>query len=70
MYICICNKVTDHDIQQEIENGACSLECLQTRLKLGTCCGRCKDCAKRLVNDACINLASIPPTQVNHSLKL
>ncbi|MDH3971169.1 MAG: (2Fe-2S)-binding protein [Gammaproteobacteria bacterium] len=59
MYICICNKITDSDIRRELENGACSLQCLQKRLKVATCCGRCEDCAKRLIHESInINLST------------
>lgn len=53
MYICICNAVTDRDIYTAIENGASSLEHLQQELKVATCCGRCADCARNLVEDCC-----------------
>ncbi|MFW2440553.1 MAG: (2Fe-2S)-binding protein [Arenicellales bacterium] len=52
MYVCICNKITDSDIRRELDNGACSLSCLQKSLKVATCCGRCKDCAKRLIHES------------------
>jgi bacterioferritin-associated ferredoxin len=55
MYVCICNKITDGDIRRELDNGAMSMACLQKRLKVATCCGRCKDCAKRLIHES-INL--------------
>jgi len=52
MYVCICNKITDSDIRRELDNGASSLVCLQKSLKVATCCGRCKDCAKRLIHES------------------
>ncbi|MDC9715083.1 MAG: (2Fe-2S)-binding protein [Gammaproteobacteria bacterium] len=52
MYICICNAVTDKDIQCAIKKGACSLNDLSKQLKVGTCCGRCKTCAKKILNQS------------------
>ena len=52
MYVCVCNKVTDSQIRLACEDGAHSMECLQSRLKVATCCGRCSECAQRLLNDA------------------
>ncbi|WP_295541664.1 (2Fe-2S)-binding protein [uncultured Thiohalocapsa sp.] len=52
MYVCVCNKVTDSQIRTACENGAHSMECLQRRLKVATCCGRCAECAQRMLNDA------------------
>ena len=56
MYICVCNAVTDRDIQKAIENGATSFDHLQDELKVATCCGRCANCAKSLL-DTCCNKA-------------
>jgi bacterioferritin-associated ferredoxin len=52
MYVCVCNKITDSDIRRELEKGARTLVCLQKSLQVATCCGRCKDCAKRLIHEA------------------
>jgi bacterioferritin-associated ferredoxin len=30
------------------------MECLQTRLRVATCCGRCAECAQRMLNDASV----------------
>lgn len=52
MFVCICNKVTDTEIRQACDRGATSINCLKDRLKVATCCGRCEDCAKRVLQDA------------------
>lgn len=52
MFVCICNKVTDSEIRDACENGASSINCLKDKLKVATCCGRCEDCAKRMLRDA------------------
>jgi bacterioferritin-associated ferredoxin len=52
MYICICNAVTDRDIRQAVANGACSLECLQERLAVSTCCGQCAEHASECLESA------------------
>ena len=64
MYICICNKITDNDIRQALDTGACSLECLQDSLKVATCCGRCKDCANRLINEVLSNRLATEPQPI------
>ena len=66
MYICICNAVTDKDINKAIKNGACSMNDLSKQLKVGTCCGRCKNCAKKILNDSSsiiIQTLTIPSLQ-------
>ena len=52
MYVCVCNAVSDRDIYAAVERGACHLRDLTRDLKLGTCCGRCVDCAKRCLDEA------------------
>ena len=49
MYVCFCNKVTDKEIRQAVEAGHDSLDALRSELKVGTCCGRCNDCARQLI---------------------
>lgn len=49
MYICICNAVTESQVQKAAEQGASSLEDLQMDLGVATCCGQCAD-------DACTAL--------------
>ena len=46
MYVCLCNNVTESDIRDAARNGACSLECLQERLGVSTCCGQCEPAAR------------------------
>lgn len=52
MYICVCNSVTDRDIQKAVDSGASSLDDLKSELKVATCCGCCADCAKNLLRGA------------------
>lgn len=51
MYVCICNAVTDRQIREARDNGARSVADLSRELKLGTCCGRCKDCARAILRE-------------------
>jgi bacterioferritin-associated ferredoxin len=53
MYVCICNGITDRDIRGAVELGVRSLADLQATLGVATCCGRCADCARGVVDEAC-----------------
>jgi bacterioferritin-associated ferredoxin len=53
MYVCVCNAVTDREIRGAVDLGARSLADLQSMLSVATCCGRCADCARKIVRDAC-----------------
>ena len=46
MYICICNAVTERQIEAKIADGANSFEQLQKQLQVATCCGSCRDAAE------------------------
>ena len=52
MYVCVCNRVTDTQILNACSQGANSMECLQSSLKVATCCGRCEDCARKLLHES------------------
>ena len=41
MYVCVCNRVTQKDVEAAFDSGASSLRDLQKELKLGTNCGSC-----------------------------
>lgn len=49
MYVCICNSVTDRQIREAREKGARSIEALGRELKVATCCGRCAECAEKIL---------------------
>ncbi|UOP04268.1 (2Fe-2S)-binding protein [Conchiformibius kuhniae] len=50
MYVCICNAVTDRQIQDTVAAGAASLNDLQDRLGVASCCGCCADLAVSFLN--------------------
>ena len=52
MIVCVCRRVSDQQIRQAAVDGAHSLECLQFDLGVATQCGRCADCASRVLCDA------------------
>jgi bacterioferritin-associated ferredoxin len=52
MYVCVCNRVTDRQIEQAADEGVADFDELCSRLRVASCCGRCRDCAHRVLNDA------------------
>lgn len=52
MYVCVCNGVTERDIDSAIAAGCCSLRQLRDTLGVGNCCGRCATCARAKLKDA------------------
>lgn len=63
MYVCICNAVTDRQIQEQVANGAHSLTELKDRLGVASCCGCCSDLVSSFLNAPTSNhLQSISTT--------
>ncbi len=52
MFVCVCNSVTDKQIIKAAEEGAATLQDLSDELNVATCCGRCANCAKKVLRDA------------------
>lgn len=51
MIVCICNNVSDRKIRQAVDAGMRSMVELRDHLEVGTCCGKCHSCAKRVLHD-------------------
>jgi len=49
VYVCICNQVTDHEIHGAAHLGVSTLDELAETLGVGTCCGRCRECAQQVL---------------------
>jgi bacterioferritin-associated ferredoxin len=60
MYICICNAVTLRQVEDCARTGADSVDALARELGVGTCCGRCRDCAADVLRECCAS-SSMPP---------
>ena len=56
MYICICNAVTQRQVEESAKAGATSVEDLTATLGVGAGCGRCRECAKEFLREACCAL--------------
>lgn len=52
MYVCICNAVSDREIRGAVKLGARTMDDLSSLLGVGTCCGKCTDCAKSVLHEA------------------
>jgi len=46
MIVCVCNRVSDRDINRLVSEGVSSFEELQLATGTATCCGRCESCAR------------------------
>lgn len=53
MIVCVCNRVSDRDIDRAVREGTQVFEQLQDETRVATCCGRCRDCAREVFDAAC-----------------
>ncbi|KAF7962375.1 bacterioferritin [Cupriavidus sp. UYMU48A] len=54
MYVCICNQITDREIHGAVHLGVETLDELAETLGVGTCCGRCRDCAQQVLQEGVV----------------
>lgn len=61
MYVCICHGVTDSQIEDAVDNGATTMKSLTKELKVGSQCGQCCCCAKKVLNNKLMQIAEAEP---------
>jgi len=52
MIVCVCNRVSDRDIQRHVQAGCSSFGALQMETGVSTCCGCCSACAREVFAEA------------------
>lgn len=50
MYVCVCHAISDRQIREAVERGAESLTEVQNYLPVASCCGRCEDSARAVID--------------------
>lgn len=54
MIVCVCNAVSDSEIKDWVALGGRTVGQIQADLGLGTCCGKCCDCAAEIIQEALV----------------
>ena len=62
MYICICNAVTETDIERAVETGVDCMQRLQSELGISTRCGACIRDAERCFDKILEKYGGLIPT--------
>ncbi|NNM00413.1 MAG: bacterioferritin [Gammaproteobacteria bacterium] len=62
MYVCVCNAVTENDIENAVREGITDMPALERVLNVSTCCGCCRETA-----EACIARATDGTSGTIHS---
>jgi len=52
MIVCLCNRISDRDIEQAVRDGTQCFEVLQDNTRVASCCGCCHDCAREVFDTA------------------
>ncbi|EDM64859.1 MULTISPECIES: (2Fe-2S)-binding protein [unclassified Moritella] len=61
MYVCICRGITDKQMIKSIDDGANTMKKLSGELGIGSQCGKCCQCAKKILNQTLIKQAQQQP---------
>ncbi len=61
MYICLCHGITDTQIESAIDDGLESMKQLKSELSVGSQCGKCCQCAKKVLNRKLLQIAEAQP---------
>src|SRR5262249_54079603 len=49
VYVCICRAITDRQIREVVDRGAGTLCEVQAHLPVASCCGRCEESARDVI---------------------
>jgi len=52
MYVCVCNRVTDSDIRNAVDDGISNIRQLSQSTGCSTSCGCCKEMATEILQQA------------------
>ncbi len=64
MIVCVCNNVSEREIAQAVQMGVQSMPELRRDLGVGTCCGKCVSCARRVLHQAVREQEAATPSRV------
>ena len=55
MFVCICNNITEQDIEQAVADGAATMQQLRAQLNVAGQCGKCSQFAKTILDEHLCN---------------
>ena len=55
MIVCVCNRISDREINRHVQQGCMSFDDLQMDTGVATCCGCCSDLASSFLNSTSQN---------------
>ena len=64
MIVCVCNNISDREIRQAVDLGLSSMAELSRDLGVGTCCGKCTSCARKVLHDHLETTSTLRATEL------
>lgn len=61
MYVCVCNSVTESQLEQAVNEGLTTLEDLRDRLHVSRCCGVCEPAVDDCLQQALVRCLAPSP---------
>jgi bacterioferritin-associated ferredoxin len=60
LYVCICNAITEREVNDAIDAGATTVKALNRQLGVGAQCGACVSCAKECLSKRQMQSTGLP----------
>jgi|GEM_PF-156548 len=51
MIVCVCHNISESEIKAAVKGGLDDMHLLRENLGIGTCCGKCKSCTKKILRE-------------------
>ena len=68
MYVCICQAITDRQIERAVDAGIDSVDALRDTLGVASCCGSCETTAEAIVAERLAAGAAPEPVRYRPAL--
>jgi bacterioferritin-associated ferredoxin len=70
MLVCVCNGVSDKDIDSAIHEGATECREIRSSLGIGNCCGQCTSYAKDLISEKMTDMQNAASAQFAYEVRV
>lgn len=64
MYVCVCKAVSDKEIRQAVNEGACSMRALCKSTGVASQCGKCAVMAQQILKNTLQEMPATPQLEV------
>jgi bacterioferritin-associated ferredoxin len=68
MLVCLCNGISDKQIDSALSEGASNFKDIKSSLGIGNCCGQCVPFAKEMVSEKITEIQSAQSFHLAHEI--